>query len=209
MSGEFKVTDLTSKILQIEVYDEDWQQWSYRESTHWWRKFEQKIRKLANTLNEHYADKDELILVCILKGSVMFVSELAKYLNVECKMEFMSVSSYADNTYSSGNVKILMDLDMDIKDKEVLIIEDIIDTGYTLKKVKENLLQRGPKDLKIITLLDKPERREVDLKSDWVGFKIPNEFVVGFGLDYNQLYRNLPYIGVVKRSVYEDIEEMK
>lgn len=168
-----------------------------------------KIRKLANTLNEHYADKDELILVCILKGSVMFVSELAKYLNVECKMEFMSVSSYADNTYSSGNVKILMDLDMDIKDKEVLIVEDIIDTGYTLKKVKENLLQREPKDLKIITLLDKPERREVDLKPDWLGFKIPNEFVVGFGLDYNQLYRNLPYIGIVKRPVYEDIEEMK
>lgn len=168
-----------------------------------------KIKQLAKTLNDYYADKDELILVCILKGSVMFMAELAKYLNVETKMEFMSVSSYEDNTYSSGNVKILMDLDIDIKDKEVLIVEDIIDTGFTLKKIKETLLKREPKGLKIVTLLDKPERREVEIKPDFTGFKIPNEYVVGFGLDYNQLYRNLNYIGVVKRSVYEDIEEMK
>ena len=168
-----------------------------------------KIKQLAKTLNNHYADKDELILVCILKGSVMFMAELSKHLDIETKMEFMSVSSYEDNTYSSGNVKILMDLDIDIKDKEVLIVEDIIDTGFTLKKIKETLLRREPKDLKIITLLDKPERREVDIKPDFTGFKIPNEFVVGFGLDYNQLYRNLPYIGIVKRSLYEDIEEVK
>ena len=168
-----------------------------------------KIKQLAKTINEHYADKDELILVCILKGSVMFMAELAKHLDIETKMEFMSVSSYEDNTYSSGNVKILMDLDIDIKDKEVLIVEDIIDTGFTLKKIKETLLRREPRDLKIITLLDKPERREVDIKPDFTGFKIPNEFVVGFGLDYNQLYRNLPYIGIVKRSLYEDIEEVK
>ena len=168
-----------------------------------------KIRKLAKTINKQYKDKDELIMVCILKGSVMFMAELAKHLTIEVKMEFMSVSSYEDNTYSSGNVKILMDLDTDIKDKEVLIVEDIIDTGFTLKKIKETLLRREPRDLKIITLLDKPERREVDLKPDFTGFKIPNEFVVGFGLDYNQLYRNLPYIGILKRTVYEDIEEMK
>ena len=168
-----------------------------------------KIKQLAKTLNEYYADKDELILVCILKGSVMFMAELSKHLDIETKMEFMSVSSYEDNTYSSGNVKILMDLDIDIKDKEVLIVEDIIDTGFTLKKIKETLLRREPRDLKIITLLDKPERREVEIKPDFTGFKIPNEFVVGFGLDYNQLYRNLPYIGIVKRSLYEDIEEMK
>ena len=168
-----------------------------------------KIRQLAKTLNEHYADKDELILVCILKGSVMFMAELAKHLDVETKMEFMSVSSYEDNTYSSGNVKILMDLDIDIKDKEVLIVEDIIDTGFTLKKIKETLLKREPRDLKIVTLLDKPERREVDIKPDFTGFKIPNEYVVGFGLDYDQLYRNLNYIGIVKRSVYEDIEDIK
>lgn len=168
-----------------------------------------KIKQLAKTLNEHYADKDELILICILKGSVMFMAELAKHLNIETKMECMSVSSYEDNTYSSGNVKILMDLDIDIKDREVLIVEDIIDTGFTLKKIKETLLRREPKDLKIITLLDKPERREVDIKPDFTGFKIPNEFVVGFGLDYDQLYRNLPYIGILKRSLYEDIDQMK
>lgn len=168
-----------------------------------------KIKQLAKTLNEHYEDKDELILICILKGSVMFMAELAKHLNIETKMEFMSVSSYEDNTYSSGNVKILMDLDIDIKDREVLIVEDIIDTGFTLKKIKETLLRREPKDLKIITLLDKPERREVDIKPDFTGFKIPNEFVVGFGLDYDQLYRNLPYIGILKRSLYEDIDQMK
>lgn len=102
-----------------------------------------------------------------------------------------------------------MDLDMDVKGKEVLIVEDIIDTGYTLKKIKENMQKREANDVKIITLLDKPERREVEIKPDWTGFKIPNEYVVGFGLDYDQLYRNLPYIGVVKRSVYEDIEDIK
>lgn len=170
---------------------------------------EKKIKQLSKSLNEYYEDKGELILVGILKGSVLFMSQLAKSLDLECKMEFMSVSSYESNTYSSGNVKILMDLDMDIKGKEVLVVEDIIDTGFTLKKLKETLLKREPKDVKIITLLDKPERREVEIKPDWTGFKIPNEFVVGYGLDYNQLYRNLPYIGVIKRSVYENIEDAK
>ena len=168
-----------------------------------------KIKQLAQTINTYYADKGTLILVGILKGSVMFMSELAKELKVDLMMDFMIVSSYAENTYSSGNVKILKDLDIDIKDKEVLIVEDIIDTGYTLKKTKENLINRQAKDVKIVTLLDKPERREVEIKSDWSGFKIPNEFVVGFGLDYNQMYRNLPYIGVVNRSVYENIEDAK
>ncbi|WP_297789934.1 hypoxanthine phosphoribosyltransferase [uncultured Anaerococcus sp.] len=168
-----------------------------------------KIKQLAKTINSYYKDKDELILVGILKGSVMFMAELAKNLKIDLKMDFMVVSSYSENTYSSGNVKILKDLDIDVTGKEVLIVEDIIDTGYTLKKTKENLINRKAKDVKIVTLLDKPERREVDIKSDWSGFKIPNEFVVGFGLDYEQLYRNLPFIGVVKRSVYEDIEDAK
>ena len=162
-----------------------------------------KIKQLGKSINNYYKDKSTLVLVGILKGSVMFMAELAKEIKVDCVMDFMVVSSYAENTYTSGNVKILKDLDIDIKDKEVLIVEDIIDTGYTLKKTKETLMHRDAKDVKIITLLDKPERRVVDIKSDWSGFKIPNEFVVGFGLDYNQLYRNLPYIGVVKRSVYE------
>lgn len=168
-----------------------------------------KIKQLAKTINDYYKDKDEVILVGILKGSVMFMAELAKNLKIDMKMDFMVVSSYAENTYSSGNVKILKDLDIDVKGKEVLIVEDIIDTGYTLRKTKENLINREAKDVKIVTLLDKPERREVEIKPDWSGFKIPNEYVVGFGLDYDQLYRNLPYIGILKRSFYEDIEDAK
>lgn len=168
-----------------------------------------KIKQLAKTINDYYKDKDEVILVGILKGSVMFMAELGKSLKIDMKMDFMVVSSYAENTYSSGNVKILKDLDIDVKGKEVLIVEDIIDTGYTLRKTKENLINREAKDVKIVTLLDKPERREVEIKPDWSGFKIPNEYVVGFGLDYDQLYRNLPYIGILKRSFYEDIEDAK
>lgn len=162
-----------------------------------------RIKQLAKTINEYYADSQgPLIMVGILKGSVMFMSELAKYVKVDTAMEFMAVSSY-EGTTSTGNVKILKDLDTDIKDKSVLLVEDIIDTGHTLLNLKNNLLKRDPKDIKIVTLLDKPERRVVDIKADWYGFKIPNEFVVGFGLDYNQLMRNIPYIGVLKRSVYE------
>ncbi len=122
-----------------------------------------KIKQLAKTINDYYKDKDEVILVGILKGSVMFMAELAKNLKIDMKMDFMVVSSYAENTYSSGNVKILKDLDIDVKGKEVLIVEDIIDTGYTLRKTKENLINREAKDVKIVTLLDKPERREVEM----------------------------------------------
>lgn len=162
-----------------------------------------RIKKLASQINEHYKDEDTLIMVAILKGSVMFMAELAKHIKLDINLEFMAVSSYDSGTISSGNVKILKDLDTDIKDKNVLLVEDIIDTGHTLLKLRNNLEKRDPKDIKIVTLLDKPERREVDIKPDWYGFKIPNEFVVGFGLDYDQKYRNLPYIGILKRSVYE------
>lgn len=162
-----------------------------------------RIKKLANIINEYYENEEgPIILVGILKGSVMFMSELSKYIKVDTNLEFMSVSSY-EGTQSTGNIKILKDLDIDIQDKSVLVVEDIIDTGNTLLNLKNNLSKRNPKDIKIITLLDKPERREVEIKPDWYGFKIPNEFVVGFGLDYNQLYRNIPYIGVLKKSVYE------
>ena len=115
----------------------------------------------------------------------------------------MDVSSYENGTQSSGNVKIIKDLDTDITGKEVLLVEDIIDTGRTLDALKESLIKRGANSVKIITLLDKPERREIEIKPDWSGFKIPNEFVVGYGLDYMQMYRNLPFIGVLKREVYE------
>ena len=161
-----------------------------------------RIRKLASYINDYYKDEDTLIMVGILKGSVIFMSDLAKHVIIDCNLEFMAVSSY-DGTESTGNVKILKDLDVDIKDKNVLLVEDIIDTGYTLNKLKSNLEKRDPKEVRIITLLDKPERRVTEIKPDWYGFKIPNEFVVGFGLDYSQKYRNLPFIGVLKSSVYE------
>lgn len=162
-----------------------------------------RIKQLANQLNEYYKDKSTIILVGILKGSVMFMAELAKNLSVNTNLEFMDVSSYGNKMNSSGEIKIIKDLDTDIKDQEVLIVEDIIDTGRTLMYLKESLLNRGAKEVKIVTLLDKPERRVVDIFPDWTGFKIPNEFVVGFGLDYLQLYRGLPFIGVLKRSLYE------
>lgn len=164
---------------------------------------EKRIKKLANQINEYYEDKSTVILVGILKGSVMFMTELAKNLKVDVILEFMDVSSYGDSTESSGNIKIIKDLDTNIKDQEVLIVEDIIDTGHTLKYLKDSLVNRGAKSVKIVTLLDKPERRLVDIVPNWVGFKIPNEFVIGFGLDYAQLYRQLPYIGVLKREIYE------
>ncbi|MDD7464336.1 MAG: hypoxanthine phosphoribosyltransferase [Anaerococcus sp.] len=164
---------------------------------------QKRVKKLANQLNEYYQDKSTVILVGILKGSVMFMSDLAKNLKIDINLEFMDVSSYGDSTESSGNIKIIKDLDTDIQGQEVLIVEDIIDTGHTLKYLKESLINRGAKDVKIVTLLDKPERRLAEIVPDWTGFKIPNEFVVGYGLDYAQLYRGLPYIGVLKRSVYE------
>ncbi|WP_040397690.1 hypoxanthine phosphoribosyltransferase [Anaerococcus senegalensis] len=162
-----------------------------------------RIKKLANQLNEYYEDKNELVLVGILKGSIMFMAQLAKSIKINCTLEFMDVSSYDDGTESSGNVKIIKDLDTDISGKEVLIVEDIIDTGRTLDALRHSLIKRGANSVKIITLLDKPERRVIEVKPDWSGFKIPNEFVVGYGLDYQQKYRNLPFIGVLKREVYE------
>ena len=162
-----------------------------------------RIKKLANQLNEYYEDKNELVLVGILKGSIMFMAQLAKSIKIDCTLEFMDVSSYDDGTESSGNVKIIKDLDTDISGKEVLIVEDIIDTGRTLDALRHSLIKRGANSVKIITLLDKPERRVIEIKPDWTGFKIPNEFVVGYGLDYQQKYRNLPFIGVLKREVYE------
>ena len=162
-----------------------------------------RIKQLAGQINEYYLDKNELVLVGILKGSIMFMAELAKNIKLDCTLEFMDVSSYENGTQSSGNVKIIKDLDTDITGKEVLLVEDIIDTGRTLDALKESLIKRGANSVKIITLLDKPERREIEIKPDRSGLKIPNEFVVGYGLDYMQMYRNLPFIGVLKREVYE------
>ncbi|MDI9510219.1 MAG: hypoxanthine phosphoribosyltransferase [Clostridiales bacterium] len=155
-----------------------------------------KINELALKISNDYAGRD-IHLICILKGSVFFSCELAKKITIPVTMDFMSVSSYGDELVSSGRVKIVKDLDESIKDKDVIIIEDIIDSGRTLAYLMELLGTRSPKSLEICTLLDKPERRVTDVKVKYVGFEIPDEFVVGYGLDYKQKYRNLAYIGVV------------
>ena len=156
-----------------------------------------KIKYLGEQISKDYAGK-EVHLIGVLKGSVFFVCELAKRITVPVTMDFMSVSSYGKDTKSSGVVKIVKDLDESIKDKDVIVIEDIVDSGNTLSYLLENLEARQPKSLKLCTLLDKPERRVKYVDVDYTGFQIPDEFVVGYGLDYDQKYRNLPFIGVVK-----------
>lgn len=160
-------------------------------------KVDARICELAQQINNDYTGK-ELHLVIILKGSVFFACELAKRITVPVTMDFMTVSSYGDGMVSAGKITVKKELDEDIAGKEVLIVEDIVDSGNTLFHLKNLLLGRNPASLKIITLLDKPERRTADVQTDYCGFEIPDEFVVGYGLDYAQKYRNLPYIGVVQ-----------
>lgn len=158
----------------------------------------QRIREVAQQINKDYAQK-QIHLICVLKGGAMFMCELARRISIPVSFDFMSVSSYGSETTSSGVVRILKDLDEDLKDKDVLIVEDIIDSGRTLSYLLELLQSRGPRSIKLCTLLDKPSRRVIkDVKVDYVCFSIPDEFVVGYGLDYNQKYRNLPFIGVVE-----------
>lgn len=160
-------------------------------------KVEQRIKELAQQISKDYEGKS-VHLICILKGSVFFSCDLAKRISVPVTFDFMSVSSYGNETVSSGRVRILKDLDESIQGKNVLIVEDIIDSGRTLAYLKDLLGSRAPESLEICTLLDKPDRRETEVEVKYVGFEIPDEFVVGYGLDYNQLYRNLPYVGVVE-----------
>lgn len=159
-------------------------------------KVDARICELAQQISEDYAGK-ELHLIIILKGSVFFACELAKRITVPVTMDFMSVSSYGDGMVSAGQITVKKELDEDIEGKDVIIVEDIVDSGNTLFHLKNLLEGRNPASLKIITLLDKPDRRVVDVATDYCGFEIPDEFVVGYGLDYAQKYRNLPYIGVV------------
>ena len=156
-----------------------------------------KIAELGKKISEDYAGR-QVHLICILKGSVFFTCELAKRITVPVSLDFMSVSSYGDGTASSGVVKIAKDLDESLEGRDVIVIEDIIDSGRTLSYLMEVLGKRQPNSLKLCTLLDKPDRRVRDVKVDYVGFAIPDEFVVGYGLDYAQKYRNLPYIGIVE-----------
>lgn len=158
---------------------------------------DKRIRELGAQISRDYEGKT-VYLVCILKGASMFAMELAKRITVPVIMDFMSTSSYGSGTVSSGNVKITKDLDMDPKDRDVLIVEDIIDSGNTLGFLKKYFDEKGADSVKLCTMLDKPDRREVDVTVDYTGFTIPDEFVVGYGLDYDQKYRNLPYIGVVE-----------
>lgn len=157
-----------------------------------------RIAELGREITEHYRDSgSEMVLVGLLRGSFMFMADLCRAVDVPHEVDFMTASSYGNGMSSTRDVKILKDLDEDIRGKDVLIVEDIIDSGNTLSKVREILQLRGPKSLAICTLLDKPERREVDVKVEYVGFPIPDEFVVGYGIDYAQRYRHLPYVGKV------------
>ena len=156
-----------------------------------------KISEVAAQINKDYEGK-EVHLICILKGGVFFTCELAKRLTIPVSLDFMSVSSYGSDTKSSGVVKIAKDLDESLEGKDVLVVEDIIDSGRTLSYLLEILAKRGPKSMKLCTLLDKPDRRVREVKVDYTGFVIPDEFIVGYGLDYAQKYRNLPYIGIVE-----------
>lgn len=156
-----------------------------------------RIQELGDQITEDYAGKS-VHLVCVLKGASFFMCELAKRINLPVSIDFMSVSSYGSSTKSSGVVKIVKDLDEPLKGKNVIVVEDIVDSGRTLSYLLTMLKDREPADVKLCTLLDKPERRVTDVKVDYLGFDIPDEFVVGYGLDYDQKYRNLPYIGVVE-----------
>ena len=155
-----------------------------------------RIKELGAQISKEYEGK-EVTLICILKGAAVFACELAKRITVPVQMEFMRVSSYGNETVSSGVVKIIQDLDEPIRGKNVIVVEDIIDTGRTMHYLLEILQHRGPETLKLCTLLDKPDRRVTEVKMDYNGFVIPDEFIVGYGLDYAERYRNLPYIGVV------------
>ena len=164
------------------------------------KEIENRILEIADRINKDY-EGEELTLICVLKGGVMFMCDLAKRLNLNVRLDFMSVSSYGSETKSSGVVKIIKDLDDSIDGKNVLVVEDIIDSGNTLSYLMDILKKRGPKSIKLCTLLDKPSRREKkDVFVDYVCFEIEDRFVVGYGLDYDQRYRNLPYIGVMELS---------
>ena len=166
---------------------------------------QQRVAELGATLSAEYAGQD-LLLVSVLKGSTVFMADLIRAITIPHAIDFMATSSYGSGMESSGVVRILKDLNKPIAGRNLVLVEDIIDSGNTLTYLIGLLKQRNPASLRIMTLLDKPDRREVEVEVDWIGFAIPNEFVVGYGLDYDEIYRNLPYIGVLKPSVYTEGE---
>ena len=161
----------------------------------------EKVRELGGKITADYKNSN-LMLVTVLKGAVGFLADLTRQIDLPAAIDFMVVSSYGSGVKSSGVVKIVKDLDVPLAGKDILIVEDILDSGLTLSYIKELLESRGPRSIRIATLLDKPSRRKVDLQADYIGFSVPDEFVIGYGLDYDEKYRNLPYIGILKPEVY-------
>lgn len=167
---------------------------------------QRRVHELGQLISEEYTGKD-LLLISVLKGSMIFMADLMRAIAIPHAIDFMATSSYGAEVASKGVVRILKDLNESIAGRNIIIVEDIIDSGNTLHYLSRILHERAPATIRILTLLDKPERREVEIPVDWVGFSIPNHFVVGYGLDYNEIYRNLPYIGVLKPSVYSQATE--
>ena len=163
---------------------------------------EAKCAELGAQISKDYEGKN-LLLVSVLKGAVVFMTDLMRHITVPCSIDFMVVSSYGNGVKTSGVVKIVKDLDADLAGKDLLIVDDILDTGMTLHYLKQLLQDRNPNSIRIATLLDKPERRRAAVRADYVGYQVPDEFVVGYGLDYDEKYRNLPYVGILKPEVYE------
>lgn len=167
------------------------------------QQIQDRIAELGKQISADYAAIDDFLLVGVLKGSVLFISDLVRTMQRKLSMDFIAISSYGAGTQSSGVVRLLKDLDTDITGRHVLIVEDIVDSGNTLAYLRDSFERRSPRSLKICALLNKPSRREADVPIDYVGFDIPNEFVVGYGLDYAEHYRNLGYIGVLKPEIYQ------
>ncbi len=169
---------------------------------------QQRVRELAEAILDDYQDIEDLLLVCVLKGAFVFLADLSREMQRPHQVDFMGISSYGAGTRTSGAVRIVLDLKQDIAGRHILIVEDIIDSGRTLEYICRNLMARSPASLRICTLLNKPTRREVDVQVDYLGFEIPDEFVVGYGLDFDEIYRNLPYIAVLKPEVFAHLEEV-
>ncbi|MDI9520054.1 MAG: hypoxanthine phosphoribosyltransferase [Bacillota bacterium] len=161
------------------------------------------VQQLGKKITEEYRDKSP-VFVCILKGAAVFFSDLMREVDLPLTIDFMAISSYGSSTKSSGVVRILKDLDHDVLNKDVLVVEDIVDSGLTLTYIQKVMSERGANSVRLVTLLDKPERRKTPLEVDYACFQIPNEFVVGYGLDYQEKYRNLPYVGVLHPDIYSD-----
>ena len=159
-----------------------------------------RTNQLARIITDHFKGTEQLVVVGLLRGSFIFIADLVRRMALPVEVDFMTVSSYGNSTESSRQVRIIQDLETPIKNRDVLLVEDIVDTGHTLSQVTQILLTRAPKSLSVCTLLNKPSRREIDVEVDWVGFDIPDDFVIGYGIDYAQQGRNLPHIGVVKTT---------